>query len=154
MHINEITEIEEGIFETILDFPDEKRLINLLLDETIPYVLLVDYEVGNFTWQKFKISGFENLEGLSRKISGDFIVPTIKFADTCLTSRWKYAIQLELQPPDYFEFKKIKGKQRYRILRDCGFRFIIESQPGGGDYAVLIAQSRELIERAINETTV
>ena len=41
MRINEIAEIEKGIFHSNLDFPDQRKLLNLVVDKEIPYVLLV-----------------------------------------------------------------------------------------------------------------
>lgn len=154
MNINEITEIDEEIFEAILDFPDEKKLVNLLIDRNLPLVLLIDVQIGNFSWQNFNISGFERIEGMCRSITGDFLVSTDTFICLCETLSWKYAIQLKNRPPDYFDFNKIKGKQRYQILRKCGFHFILESQPCGGDYALVITQSRLLLQRVIDETTI
>ena len=154
MNTNEITEIDEEIFTAVLDFPDEKRLIDLLIDKNLPLVLLIDVRIGNFTWQHFNILGFERIEGMCRSITGDFLVSTDAFISLHEKWSWRWAIQLEKRPPDHFDFNKIKGKQRYQILRKCGFRFILESQPGGGDYVSLLTPSRQLLKRAIDETTV
>ena len=154
MSLNQIT-VHNGVFESILDFPDQAAIIDLLLDPALPVVLMVDVCLGNFTWKQFEISGYRNLEGLARQVSGDFIVTTEEFRRIHKEVRWMWAIQMETTPPDYFDFDKIKGPQRYQLLKSCGFRFILESQPGGGgDYATIVTQSRELIQRAIDETPV
>ena len=154
VNLNHITEVHDGVFESILDFPDQAALIDLLLDPALPVVLMVDVCLGNFTWKQFEISGYSDLEGLARQISGDFIVTTEEFRRLNKEVQWKWAIQMERSPPDYFDFGQIKGPQRYQVLKSCGFRFMLESQPGGGDYATVVTQSRELVQRAIDETTV
>jgi len=152
MNINKISKIDEEIFETVLDFPDEDKIISLLIDRNLPLVLLIDFQVGNYSWQHFNISGFENIDGMCRSISGDILVSTDTFVSLHKKLSWMWAIQLEKEPPDYFDFNKIKGKQRYQILKDCNFRFIMESQPYGGDYVKVITQSQQLLQQAIDDT--
>ncbi|MGJ3255023.1 MAG: hypothetical protein ACFE0K_01735 [Alcanivorax sp.] len=154
MNLNKVSEIHDGVFESILDFPDQKALIDLLVEPRLPLVLMVEVSIGNSTWQQVEISGINHLEGFAREVSGDFIVTTDEFLRLSQEVRWIWAVQMERTPPDYFDFTKIKGAQRYKILKSCGFRFVLESQPGGGDYATVVTQSEELSRRAIDETTV
>lgn len=154
MNIHQIVELSDGIFETILDFPDQNKLLDSIIENSLPYILLTDLSLGDFTWQNYNLTGVENLSGLTRHLRGDFVVSTNEFLDKYKNYSWMYAIQLREVPPNYFEFNKIAGKQRYKALKDCGFRFIVQSQPGGGDYVSLITQSSNLLEKAIEATTV
>ena len=150
MNINEITEIHEGIYHTVLDFPNQSFLISSLIDQSLQYVLLCKVELGNFSWQDFKISGSENLQFRARSITGDFLISTKDFIACNEKISWQWAIQLERIPPTYFDFGKIQGNQKYQILKDCGFRFIVQSQPRSGDLVVLISPFRKLLENATN----
>ena len=54
MNLNQIT-VHNGVFESILDFPDQAAIIDLLLDPALPVVLMVDVCLANFTWKQFEI---------------------------------------------------------------------------------------------------
>lgn len=153
MDIHQINQISKDIYETILDFPEQNVLLNSIVDHSVAYVLLTELSIGNFSWQNFNISGFSGLKGMARNFRGDFLVSTQEFIEKYQNYSWQYAIQLAEIPPDYFEFSKISGKQRYNILKQCGFTFIVQSQSGGGDYVSLISPSESLIKKAIVATT-
>jgi hypothetical protein len=153
MNTNEIVEIHDGVFRVILDFPDQDQLVLRLIDKNTPLVMLCEFRCGNYTWQQFEISGVENLQGSTRELKGDIIISTESFIENHSNMKWKWAIQLQQIPPDYFDFSKIQGSERYRILGQCGFRFILESQPRGGDYCELISPLKNLLESEIQHGT-
>jgi hypothetical protein len=154
MITNEIREIHSGVFCTLLDFPSQDELISQLVVENLPFVMLCDVRLGNYTWQQFEINGGETIRGFARSLAGDFVIPTSEFAASHSKISWQRAIQLKSMPPDYFDSSSIKGRERYRILSECGFRFEVQSQPGGGDYCQLISPSKELLQAMIENENI
>jgi len=146
MEVNKISEIYDGIYHVILDFPNQDIVLANIVDDNIPYVLLVEAKLGDETWKNFEIKGNDSWSIFSKKIQGDFIVKTEDFIKLNKNIFWMWAIQIESFPPVFFDFNKIKGKTKYDILKKINFNFILESQPGGGDFVRLITPSKSLIE--------
>lgn len=150
IEINTIEEIAHGVYSLILWAP-ESGLLNELLDKNKPYVLCWDYQIGNYIWEDFAlplIDLCEPINVLSRMARFDFILPTERFLE--ILPRLKPAIkavQLDTMPPAYLDMNRIKGKERYRLLNECGWYVLLDTP--ANDYGQVLSPDRTVLEKAI-----
>lgn len=147
---NKIKEVAPNVYWVLLWCPESNILHDLLHPEK-PYVLCWDYEIGNFSWQEFNLpitTPLKPLKVISRIVNFDFILSTEKFLAILpqLPPAIK-AIQLDRLPPNYLDLRKIKGKQLYRVLGECGWHVLIDTP--ANDFGVVMSPQREVLERAI-----
>jgi hypothetical protein len=117
----------------------------------MPYVLCWDHEIGDFTWGEFRlpvIDPCEPIEVLSRRASFDFVLPTERFFEILprLEPAIK-AVQLGCLPPPYLDMRRIRGKQLYRILGECGWHVLLETP--AKDFGQVLSPRLEVLERAV-----
>jgi hypothetical protein len=150
LETNRIKEIDPGVYWTLLSFP-ESSLLTQLLDPNTKYVLCWNHTVGNFAWRRFRaplVRPDQPLDFLSRVIQFDFILETEPFIKLLsdIGPAIK-AVQLNHIPPDYLDMDKVKGRQLYRVLRECGWHVLLDTP--GNDYGQLMSPKKEVLERAI-----
>jgi hypothetical protein len=150
LETNTIKEIAPGVYWVLLWCP-ESTILGELLDPQTPYVLCWSHEVGNYTWQEFRLPLVEPTEiiGLvSRMANFDFIVPTGRFLEILPKMRPAIrAVQLGKMPPDYLDMRTIKGKQLYRILGECDWHVLIDTP--ANDYGQVMSPKRNVLEKAV-----
>ncbi len=147
---NQIKEIVPGVFWVLLWCP-QSELLRSLLDPKEPYVLCWDHYIGNYAWADFKLPIYDTVEPkrvLSRVANFDFIVETEEFTKllSYLSPAIK-AVQLSSLPPDFLDMKRIKGKQLYRLLNECGWHVMLNTP--ANDYGQVMSPKREIVEQAI-----
>ncbi|HXG64710.1 MAG TPA: hypothetical protein VNO70_06355 [Blastocatellia bacterium] len=147
---NKIKEIAPGVYYVLLWGP-ESHILRGLLDPLMPYVLCWEHQVGNFTWREFHMpvtNPTEPTNVLSRIAKFDFILPTQRFLDVLPYMKPAIkAVQLNNVPPDYLDMRRIRGKQLYRILGECGWHVLLDTP--ANDYGQVLSPKREVLEQAI-----
>ncbi len=150
IEIYKIKELFPDVFWVLLDHPKSDMLAQLL-NLNVPYVLCWDHSAGSGSWQQYKLpltaSNVEH-EVYSKSIKYDFLVSTEKFISLLpeLPAGIK-VVQIREMPPNYLDLSVIQGKERYRLLSECGWE--LELRTPGNDYGELLSPNRELLERAI-----
>ena len=150
LETNRIEQIAPGVYWLLLWCP-ESGLLRELLDPKKPYVLCWNFNIGNYAWADFALpllNPREPIKVLSRMANFDFIMPTEQFLE--ILPRLKPAIkavQLDKMPPDYLDMNRIKGKQLYRILDECGWHVLLDTP--ANDYGRILSPNRTVLERAM-----
>lgn len=147
LEIHKIKEIHPGIFWMLLDFPTS-QLLSLLLSDEYQYVWCHNHRLGNYSWDKYHLPLFNDkvsYEVLSRFVLFDFTVPTKMFKEMLPNfDAGIHVIQLNRQPPDYFDLDKVRGKERYRLLGECEWLF--EFEVPGNDYGQIASSNKQLLQ--------
>lgn len=147
---NKISEIAPRIYSVTLWCP-ESSLLQQLLDPVAPYVLCWDHTVGTFEWREFSLPVFDPLDpisGYSRVAGFDFVLSTKRFLDILprLEPAIK-AVQMRILPPAYLDMRRIRGKELFRILGECGWHLLLDTP--ANDFGILMSPEPTVLERAI-----
>lgn len=63
-------------------------------------------------------------------------------------------IQINKEPPEYFDPYRIQGKKRYEILRsECDYLFELDI-PSATDYGTLISSNKEYLEKLMKSNEI
>jgi hypothetical protein len=147
---NEIKEIHPGVFWTLLEHPTS-ALFGQLLDPTAPYVLCWSHHVGDFSWQQFA------LPIVDPTVPEQVLARVANFAFCCSTEQFMRilpalspsirAVQLRSLPPNHLDLDRIQGKERWRLLADCGWHVLLDTP--GNDFGEVASTSRHVVENAV-----
>ena len=147
---NEIKEVHPGVFWSLLDHPTSALLGNLI-DPTAPYVLCWSYHVGDFSWQPFA------LPIVDRAVPEEVLAREAHFAFCCSTEQFMRflpnlrpairAVQLRSLPPNHLDLDRIRGKERWRLLGECGWHVLLDTP--GNDFGEVASTSRQVVEKAV-----
>jgi hypothetical protein len=150
LETDQIKEVAPGAYWVLLECP-QSSLLRDLLDPGAGYVLCWGHYVGAPTWSQARLPVLdlrEPIPVLSRIAHFDFILPTAEFLGILpRLSPGIKAVQLRKLPPDYLDMRRVKGKQLYRILGECGWHVLLDTP--GNDYGELMSPRREVLERAV-----
>jgi hypothetical protein len=150
---NRITEVVPGVYCVLLWCP-ESYILQRLLEPEMPLVLCWDHQVGDYTWREFSLPILEPCEAkavLSRVASFDFILPTERFLEILPRMRPAIkAVQLATMPPGYLDMGRIRGKELYNILADCGWHLLLDTP--ANDYGQILSPNPKVLELAIEIT--
>jgi len=148
---DEIKEIYPGVFWSLLDHPTSV-LLGRLLDPATPYVLCWSHHVGNFSWQQFALPIVEP------SVPERVLARVASFAFCCSTEQFMRllpnlplsirAVQLRSLPPNHLDLDRIQGKERWRLLAECGWHVMLETP--GNDFGEVASTSRLVVEKAIS----
>ena len=153
-NINTIKQTGKDRYRIILDFATVK-IVPLLLSDTYKYVWIYNHKLSKSNiWENRNLpilDEFPEINVRSKNVQFDFILETHKFVE--LLPKWSSGIQMIQMnkiPPDYFDPIKIKGEQRYQILKnDCDYLFELDI-PSATDYGTLISSNLNYLEGILN----
>ena len=151
LETNKIKELSPGVYWVLLWCP-ESRILCDLLDSQKPFVLCWDHDVGNYTWREFYLPLIEPTEPVnvfSRVTHFDFILPTPRFLEILprMPAAIK-AVQLGRMPQDYLDMSRIRGKELYRLLAECGWHVLLDTP--ANDFGQMMSPDPKVLERAID----
>ena len=150
VEIHRIKEIFPNVFWVLLDCPKSDILLDLL-NPDVPYVLCWDHSTGDYSWQQYRLpltTPDSEHEIYSRILKFDFLISTQEFISLLPEmSAGIKMVQIRQMPPDYLDLSVIQGRERYRLLSECGWE--LELRTPGNDSGELLSPNRELLERAI-----
>jgi hypothetical protein len=153
-NINQIKEIFPGHFQIILDFATVKFLPHVLRDDH-KFVLIFNHTLDDFEqWGLYDLPLFNskpNYKVTARNIRFDFALPTIEFKNLLPNLKGGITlIQLNHLPNSYLDLNKIKGKNRYELLKnECEYLFEINI-PSATDYGTLVSPDRGYLQSLID----
>lgn len=157
-NINSIKQTAEDRYRIILDFATVK-IVPYLISESHKYVWVYNHRLSNSNcWENKNLPIIDSKPGidvLSKNLQFDFLMETKKFKE--LLPKWGIGIQLiqvNKLPPKYFDPNKIKGKQRYQILKDeCDYLFELDI-PSATDYGTIISSNLTYLESIMNSNEI
>ncbi|MEM8736669.1 MAG: hypothetical protein AAGG44_20735, partial [Planctomycetota bacterium] len=136
---------------------NRQRAIQALSKDDYPFVLCWRHCTGNFTWQRMKLPLVDtntNISVRSRMIEFDFVLETDLFRQTFEGFQKSLnVVQINSVPPDHLDLHKVEGSERYRLLDQIGWRFLIQV-PGARDFAFVASPDKSLVQKAISITTI
>ena len=156
---HEVSEIEPGVFYTILEPCSVAVLPHVLAPEPASIVWSVDHmplEALVWTEMPVPLAADSPCERLRvRGVQYDFQMPTREFLDRVLPrlplSNGIVLFQLDRPVPDtllYRRLAELPRKHKHAILRRSGWRLTFEL-PHGGEYAEVTAAERAEVERIL-----
>ncbi|GLR18230.1 hypothetical protein [Portibacter lacus] len=153
-NINSIKKTGDDRYRIILDFASVK-LVQYLISNDYKYVWIYNHCLSNpSSWKNRSLPILDSKPEIkikSKNVKFDFIIETNEFVK--LLPEWGNGIQMiqmNKMPPDYFEPDKIRGKQRYQILKnDCDYLFELYI-PSATDYGTLISPNVKYLENLLN----
>jgi len=155
LEVHKIKEIHPGVFWMLLDFPTS-RLLPFILSDEYRYIWCHNHRVGNYSWAEYRLPLFRDNDAhdvASRIVLFDFIVSTEKFKEILpKVDAGVHVIQLNEMPPDHFDLDKIKGKERYRLLRESDWLF--EFDVPGNDYGHIASPKEELLHSLLRNPAI
>ena len=147
---DEIKEIYPGVFWSLLDHPTS-TLFGQLLDPSVPYVLAWSHHVGDFSWQQFALPIVDPAvpeQVVARVANFDFCCSTEQFVRILPDLRPSIrAVQLRSLPPNHLNLGQIQGKERWRLLAECGWHVLLDTP--GNDLGEVASTSRQVVEKAV-----
>ena len=150
LETNIIKELAPGVYWVLLWCP-ESSILRELLDPNTGYVLCWNHYVGHRHWSEFCLPLLDPkkpVNVISRSLTFDFVLPVGEFIELLPhMSAGISAVQLGTLPPDYLDMRRIRGKQLYRILGECGWHIFLDTP--GNDYGEVMNPRREVLEQAI-----
>jgi hypothetical protein len=168
--LNEIQDLENGFFLTVLDFPTSK-LLKHFIDKSYKYVWVIKHFIhdprpmknrGGNPWFDISVPVFANGEAVSVKVknmgvSFDFIVSTEQFSalleeDDFHKTAGIRCIQMNNLPPDYFNLDKFKGNDLFKELKKMDMNFFADFP--GTDYGRFYSTRRIGIERMLENPAI
>jgi len=147
-----INEPVPGVFETILDAPDDE-IIYELVSTDFQWILSWQYEIyspSSEVWVKRNlpiVNGQKNETIFTRSVSYDLLCETTDFLSIKPNLWGANLTQFNNFPPTYVDFHKIKGNQRFRILSELDWNFLCELTTSERSY--LCSPKKQIIEKAI-----
>ena len=128
-----------------------------LIDPGCRFVWLVDigfpFPTG-WTTQDLPLFGDERPHTLTAKVSGacqvDLLLPTQQYVNEYAKriSPTTTLIQVQRQPPDYLDPKRIKGPELFRLLNECEWRLMFDVP--NDDPGSIWSPDRAILERALS----
>jgi hypothetical protein len=150
MTTNIIEEIYPGHFLMILDFPDKSELINIV-SPAYKYVWLFEQQENRVVWDEYRhrlFDGFHDKEIKVRNITMEVLVKTEDFIDLIPSiSQGVKMIQTNIEPPYYLALDRLKGKERFDLLKSKVDYLFELDMPGAIDYSPIISPNREYLEK-------
>lgn len=151
---HKICELYPGVFYTILDFPDSSILPNILSPD-IEYVVFWNFYSEFSNWEPLKLpltKAFPEFRVRAMNSNCDFVMRTSDFLELLPSINQGINIaQIAELPPQYFDFRRIHGKERYKQLRMLGWHFECGFRPdASADYGEIWSCNRSTIEKAIH----
>ena len=148
--VNVVKEIAPGIYGAMLWCP-EANLLADLLDEDFSFVLCWDHLVGNYEWEEFSLPLVDPTQAhrvISRLATFDFVLPTADFLGVLPNMKPAIkAVQLARTPPDYLDMRRVRAKELYRVLNECGWHVLLDTP--ANDYGQVLSPVRSVVERAV-----
>ena len=145
-----IKELQPGVWWALLDHPVSLLLRDLVCPD-VPYVLCWGHRVGQYQWEPFNlpVTVPAQPEPVQARVAEfDFLCSTEQFLTWLPAFRPGIrAVQLHKKPPDHLDMGKIQGKERWRILNDCGWHVLLDAP--GNDFGEVASPHRDVVERAI-----
>jgi len=151
---NTIQEIFPGHFQVILDYPTAMDLTKIL-DMSYKFVWVTQHNEGRTTWMPYTHTLYGREVATSdvvvRNVMMEYLMETTSFIELLSDIRQTIRIvQTNLQPPHYLDLGRLKGKQKYELLKSkLDYRLEVEI-PGAADYAPLISSDRAFLEDVLN----
>ena len=153
-NINTIKQTGKDRFRIILDFATIK-IVPFLVSDTYNYVWVYNHKLSKSNiWENRNLPILDELPEVnvrSKNVQFDFILETGKFVE--LLPKWSSGIQMIQMnkiPPDYFDPIKLKGEQRYQILKnDCDYLFELDI-PSATDYGTIVSSNEQYLENLLN----
>lgn len=152
MEVGKIESVYPGVYWSLLDHP-QSSLLGKLLDPDLPFVLCWGHTVGRYKWEPFElpIASPDRVESVwARHAQFDFLCATEQFLTWLPHLRSAInAVQLHRRPPDHLDLNKIKGKERWRVLGECGWHVLLSTP--GNDFGEVASPHRAVVELAVTE---
>lgn len=153
-NINTIKEIYPGTYQIILDFASNK-FIDHIIRYSHKLIWIHNYELKNSSfWTKYQLPISDNLQKtvLARQLKYDFLIETNEYDETKNEMpNGVTLLQINKQPPDFLDLRRIKGKTRYDLLKkECDYLFEI-SLPSAIDYGTLISSNIDYLEGLLSD---
>ncbi|GAB5409349.1 MAG: hypothetical protein BalsKO_17140 [Balneolaceae bacterium] len=157
-NINTIKQTAEDRYRIILDFATVK-LVPYLISDAYKYVWVYNHKLSNpSSWKNRNLPIIDSIPEInvrSKNVQFDFLMETKDFLT--LLPTWGSGIQMiqiNKEPPNYFNPNRIKGHQRYQILREtCDYLFELDI-PSATDYGTLISSNLSFLESLMNSTNI
>ena len=154
---HEVSEIEAGVFYTILEPCSLAVLPHVLVPDPASVVWVVDHwPLAEVVWRELSVPLTANSPCESLQVRGvryDLQMPAREFLDRVVPrlplSDGMMMLQLDRSVPDTLRYRDIAGRaNRHAILRQNGWRLTFQL-PHGGEYAEVTAPDRAEIERIL-----
>lgn len=169
-YLNEIQDIGNGFFLTILDFPSSKLLKNLI-DHSYQYVWVIKHFIHDprsikdreeNPWFDIDMPIYANGKAVNVKVKNmgiayDFIVSTKQFSEMLEDEGFHKTagircVQMNNLPPDYFNFDKFKGESLFKELKKMDVNFFADFP--GTDYGRFYSTKRTDMERLLENPAI
>jgi hypothetical protein len=156
-NIGTIKEIYPGQFQVILDFATTAFLPYLIRNE-YRYIWINQHQTNNyFSWESCSLPLFDsgrNYNVVARQISFDFALPTEEFTELLPSIQLGITLTQVNILPNYYLDGRIKGKERYELLkRECDYLFEA-TIPSARDYGTLISCDRSYLEALLKDKNI
>lgn len=152
--VNQITEISDGIYESVLDFPT-KDFLKVLISDKYRYVWCVCYEEDMYEWNTIgrNLYGMSLNEVLVRNVRLEYILETSQFIELIPHIKGGHFIQMNKIPSYYLSgsMDHMNIKTKYDLLKkETDFLFEIDLPPSP-DYTPVISPDRDFLEEALTK---
>lgn len=167
-NLNKISDVSEGFFLSVLDFPSSRSL-PYFLDRSYRYVWVIKHFIHdprsfekrdkepwfNVNLPLSAVGELENVKVRDMEVCFDFIVSTEQFMEILKDESFHKSagircVQMNNLPPDYFCFDKIaKGKGLFRELRKIDTNFFATFNKM--DYGVIFHSRKDVLESFLND---
>jgi hypothetical protein len=148
--LNIVKEVHPGVFGATMWCP-MSRLLSDLLDPDYPHVLVCNHYIGRGGWEPFHLPIVTPIEPeavLSRPAPFDFMMPTRRVLE--LLPKMPNAIravQLRQIPPNYFDLSRIRGTERFRLLKEYGWHVLLDTP--AHDFGDVFSPDRNVVTKAV-----
>lgn len=157
-NINTIKQTGENRYRIILDFATVK-LVPYLISNEYKYVWVYNQCLSNQSdWKNRNLPILDSKPEIkirSKNVKFDFTIETRGFAK--LLPEWGNGIQMiqiNKEPPEYFDPNRIQGKKRYEILRnECDYLFELDI-PSATDYGTIVSSNKEYLENLMKSNEI
>lgn len=144
-----------GHFQVILDYPHARDLENILV-RSCRYVWGIEHNEGRTSWMPYQHTLFgEKIDSkniLARNIEMEFLMDTNTFIELIpKIGQTIHLIQTNIQPPYYINLDRLKGKQKYDLLKNKLNYYLEVEIPGASDYGTLISPDRYFLESIVSK---
>ena len=154
IEVNKIKEIYKGHYQVILDFPEPQDLLKII-EPTYKYIWGFEHSENSIEWAKYTHSIFgkpckENFR--VRNINMEYLVETNSFLELIpFIHDTVNLIQTNIIPPYFLNMDRLKGKDRYDLLKSkIDYLFEI-NMPGAIDYTPIVSPNRTFLENVVGK---